>query len=394
MTIENREQVGRALELARDGLRPFVTRCFKRAPGGLDQVSVLLQGTDYEESEEPLTDIAVIVRLMLMSRTWYEVFQPGLKRTIRGGVRNLVGEVGSVRNHWAHQDAFSDDDTERALDTIHRLLRDINANQAGQAGQMLEDYRAGRQGQAPPAAEPPPHPAASVEPVAQPEPPAAPAPPQPEDRRGEAGTFEQAAAREIENLRSQIAAKRAEREGLDVRRNYLEDDQMRIVREFEENKRRIASEIDGVDAERKALAEEIRDREERLQRVEAAVALPPLRPSAPTIASAPSHPDVPQPVSTPVIAKEVDTAPEPAPHLPRRGSGASATTADLVCELLAEAETPLHYREIYNKLRYREPNPPRSDDPATALLARYFNDPRLERTGKGTYALRSAPRQR
>lgn len=75
-------------------------------------------------------------------------------------------------------------------------------------------------------------------------------------------------------------------------------------------------------------------------------------------------------------------------HRGRTVSSLASGTADLVCELLAEADTPLHYRTIYERLRDREPRLPQSDDPATALLARYFNDHRLYRTAPGTYALR------
>lgn len=76
----------------------------------------------------------------------------------------------------------------------------------------------------------------------------------------------------------------------------------------------------------------------------------------------------------------------------RTPSATSTTTADLVCDLLTETGTPLHYRAIYERLLTREPRPPRSTDPATALLARYYNDPRLRRTAPGTYALRKPTR--
>lgn len=74
---------------------------------------------------------------------------------------------------------------------------------------------------------------------------------------------------------------------------------------------------------------------------------------------------------------------QPGGGSPRRSRTAptlASGTADLVCELLAEADMPLHYRTIYERLQDREPRLPQSDDPATALLARYFNDHRLYRT--------------
>ena len=399
----NCEQVGKALELARDGLRPFVERCLRRAPGGLDQVPVLLQGTEYAESEDPLSDIAAIVRLMLMSRTWYEVFQPGLRRTARAEVRNLVGEVGSVRNRWAHQDAFSDDDTERALDTVQRLLRDTNANQGERAAQMLASYRAGRDVGTPLADAVPAPPSVESASEKSAEPPSQETPTSPPDEMSDDDdTFEAAATREIDKLRTRITAKRAEREGLDAQRTYLEDDQLRIAREFEENRRRMASDIEGVDAQRREVEEEIQRLEARHEAVQAAVAPPPLQPADPlgedvhfaeepveaAPASVESEPP-PAPVAAPVIP--VDREPSRRSHRRFRPQSSVGTrTADLVCKLLQEVGRPLHYREIYDRLRPRESNPPRSDDPATAYLARYFNDPRLVRTERGTYTLHTA----
>ncbi len=411
----NREQVGKALELARDGLRPFVERCFRRSPGGLDQVAARLRDTEYEANEEPLSDIAALVRLMLTSQTWFEVFQPNLKRTVRAEVRSLVGELGSVRNRWAHQEAFTDDDAERALDTVRRLLRAINANEMRQAEEMLNGYRAARQRELPPRIErpvaPPPTPADEEEPL-QPETP----PPVADEDAHDNDGYREAAVQEIQRLRNEIAAKRAEREGLDVRRDYLEEDQLRLAREFEEKRRRIARESASVDAERKATEEEIHRLEEQLKRVKATVEPPSLEPPPPTGGAAPEPPEAPRP--TPVAARgkgepavereakdEGDypsgagasrerTVREPdppiPPHTPRRP--ASAASADLVCELLGEAGKPLHFRDIYRRLKSRETRPPRTHggDPAIVYLARYSSDPRLERTGRGTYRLKGA----
>lgn len=75
----------------------------------------------------------------------------------------------------------------------------------------------------------------------------------------------------------------------------------------------------------------------------------------------------------------------------RRGrSTKGMATANLVYDLLVETGQPLHFREIYDRLQGREPQPPQSSDPAATLLARYSNDPRLYRTAPGTYALRKS----
>lgn len=89
------------------------------------------------------------------------------------------------------------------------------------------------------------------------------------------------------------------------------------------------------------------------------------------------------------IKKAEDFLGPPASLNSRRGRSAKGTaTAALVYDLLVETGQPLHFREIYDRLRRREPQPPQSSDPAATLLARYSNDPRFYRTAPGTYALR------
>lgn len=75
---------------------------------------------------------------------------------------------------------------------------------------------------------------------------------------------------------------------------------------------------------------------------------------------------------------------------PSRAQGPSRreSDADLVVEYLREVGKPLHYRQIYDGLHKRGLDVG-GKDPANTLLSRYFNDPRLERVGRGTYALKS-----
>ena len=253
MTLEtaNREQVGRALDLARDGLRPFVERELRRSQRGLDQVRDALAGTDYADADEPLADIAAIV--LVIQRRWLEVFQPRLRRTIRGQVRSHVGEVGSIRNRWAHQEPFSDDDAIRAVDTIYRLLREVRAKEAEQVEPILAELRArANSGVAvPPAPEPEP----------EPTPPPASAPEPVEAEPPDDDAFRRAATQQIEHLRQQSAERRAERERLKVHTAHLEADRDRIARE-----------IASVAAERESVDADIQQIEDELRRVEHAIA--------------------------------------------------------------------------------------------------------------------------
>ena len=363
MTLEtaNREQVGRALDLARDGLRPFVERELRRSQRGLDQVRDALAGTDYADAEEPLSDIAAIV--LVIQRRWLEVFQPRLRRTIRGQVRSHVGEVGSIRNRWAHQEPFSDDDAIRAVDTILRLLRDVRAKEAEQVEPILAELRARANS------------GVAVPPAPDPEPEPAPPPASTEVPVHDDEEFQRVLARRIDSLHQQIAEKRAEREQLNGRARRLEAEQQRI-----------AGDLAGIAAERESVEAAIQRLEGDLRRTEEA---------HPSFAEA-----APPAGETHIASVAEPEAPVVSPAA-STGSGTpqsetSRATADLVYEILAEAGRPLHYREIhrrYEEVKHRDPRPPRSRSghPEMALLARYSNDPRLDRVGRGMYALRGAP---
>jgi hypothetical protein len=69
--------------------------------------------------------------------TWNEVF----KRTLGFPERSLVSEIRDWRNKWAHQQTFSSDDTDRALDSIERLLTAVSAEQAEEVRRMKLELR-------------------------------------------------------------------------------------------------------------------------------------------------------------------------------------------------------------------------------------------------------------
>ena len=53
----------------------------------------------------------------------------------------LVNELLDVRNRWAHQNPFSGDDADRALDSVSRLLTAVSAPQADEVGKMKMELR-------------------------------------------------------------------------------------------------------------------------------------------------------------------------------------------------------------------------------------------------------------
>ena len=139
MAISNHERVGKALALLKTGLGPFVQR---EVDGAIKAhrvaANTLLRFVDDPRiGERPVTEWDVAALLKLMWETWNEVF-----RTILGRAeRNYVSELRDHRNAWAHQEPFSGDDADRALDTASRLLTAISAPQAAEVAKLRDELR-------------------------------------------------------------------------------------------------------------------------------------------------------------------------------------------------------------------------------------------------------------
>jgi predicted AAA+ superfamily ATPase len=151
MAITNQERVGKAMELLRAGLAPFVEREFKsqhqekaieearRSLGDLPAPSseAARQAGDRTVAKKPLADWDVAALLKLMWEAWNETFG----RTLGRAERSLVQELRDCRNKWAHQEPFSSDDADRALDSMARLLTAVSAPQADEVGKMKMELR-------------------------------------------------------------------------------------------------------------------------------------------------------------------------------------------------------------------------------------------------------------
>src|SRR5882672_1023118 len=139
MAITNQERVGKAMDLLRDGLRPFAERELKAKHGDRwsFEVRAALSGRQLGQNRgDLLQDVAVL--LAVMDKAWGAVFSAILGRADR----NLVLELIDVRNRWAHQEPFSSDDSDRALDSMARLLTSVSATpQADEVGKMKMELR-------------------------------------------------------------------------------------------------------------------------------------------------------------------------------------------------------------------------------------------------------------
>src|SRR5438445_8328419 len=133
MAITNHERVGKALELLKAGLAPFVEREFKNLYKGQALAEAQKMMTSERlDANRPIAAWDTAVLLHLMWEAWNDVF----RRTLGQAERTLVSELRDVRNRWAHQEPFSTDDAYRALDSAGRLLTAVSAPEASEVEKM------------------------------------------------------------------------------------------------------------------------------------------------------------------------------------------------------------------------------------------------------------------
>ena len=128
MATTNYDRVSKAMDLLKNGLRPFIERELE-AHHGKYWVTKVVENWKHdltwpEGQEQPHLDVAAFLRIMW--EQWNLVFGKTLGYT----ERSLVSELREVRNKWAHQEPFSSDDAYRALDSSARLLTAISAGEA------------------------------------------------------------------------------------------------------------------------------------------------------------------------------------------------------------------------------------------------------------------------
>ena len=134
MAITNHERVGKALELLKGGLGPFVEREIKAAIAtnslSMQKVRGFVDDPILANKSIGEWDSAALLKLMWETRD--EVF----RKTLGFADRTLVSEIRDWRNKWAHQEPFSSDDAYRALDSVGRLLTSVSAPQSDDVDKM------------------------------------------------------------------------------------------------------------------------------------------------------------------------------------------------------------------------------------------------------------------
>jgi predicted AAA+ superfamily ATPase len=138
MAISNHERVGRALNLLRDGLYPFIEREMKTIHGDRWLIPASSSLPDHYVARRDVQDVLkedVSALLMVMWEQWNNIFRNTLGRT----ERSIVSELRDTRNDWAHTSTFSTDDAYRALDSMARLLTAISAPEADQVEKQKQE---------------------------------------------------------------------------------------------------------------------------------------------------------------------------------------------------------------------------------------------------------------
>ena len=135
MAKSTRQYVFEGMEILPDALIPFVEKRLESALTGHWQVATAerVNGLKPDSSGNIAWDQAAL--LNAMDRFWTDAFKTVLGRA----ERSIVNELVDIRNKLSHNETFTYDDAERALDSMRRLMQAIGAGApAEQLGKMRD----------------------------------------------------------------------------------------------------------------------------------------------------------------------------------------------------------------------------------------------------------------
>ena len=135
MAKSTRQYVFEGMELLPAALAPFVEKRLENSLIGHWQVEVLERYKGLRSDKDGRVDWDQQSLLKVINIFWPEAFKAVLGQTERA----IVNELIAVRNKLAHDDKFTYDDAERALDSMRRLMEAISAGgTATQLGKMRD----------------------------------------------------------------------------------------------------------------------------------------------------------------------------------------------------------------------------------------------------------------
>lgn len=135
MAKSTRQYVFEGMEVLPEALIPFVEKRLESALKGHWQVGTAerVRGLNIDSFGNIAWDQAALFNAM--DRFWMEAF-----KTVLGRVeRSIVNELITVRNKLAHNEPFTYDDAERALDSMRRLLEAIGAGAPAEQLSRMRD---------------------------------------------------------------------------------------------------------------------------------------------------------------------------------------------------------------------------------------------------------------
>ena len=135
MAKSTRQHVFEGMEILPDALIPFVEKRLESSLTGHWQVETAQRanGLKSDSNGDIAWDQAAL--LNAMDRFWTDAFKTVLGRA----ERSIVNELVDIRNKLSHNETFTYDDAERALDSMRRLMEAIGAGApAEQLGKMRD----------------------------------------------------------------------------------------------------------------------------------------------------------------------------------------------------------------------------------------------------------------
>ncbi|WP_320203695.1 DUF499 domain-containing protein [Agrobacterium rosae] len=135
MAKSTRQYVFEGMELLPAALVPFVEKRLESSLKGHWQVQVLEKLPNLRPNSDGAVGWDQAALFNAMDRFWSEAFKAVLGRT----ERSWVNELGDVRNKLSHNETFTYDDAERALDSMRRLMEAISAGETAEQLSKMRD---------------------------------------------------------------------------------------------------------------------------------------------------------------------------------------------------------------------------------------------------------------
>ena len=135
MAKSTRQYVFAGMELLPTALTPFVERRLESSLKGHWQVRVVEKMPNLRPNSDGAVGWDQAALFNAMDRFWNEAFRAVLGRAERSWVNELV----DVRNKLSHNETFTYDDAERALDSMRRLMEAISAGETAEQLSKMRD---------------------------------------------------------------------------------------------------------------------------------------------------------------------------------------------------------------------------------------------------------------